>query len=157
LSPDRSEVKIIHILNKFDVEKHFLPCAADYREFHDSRSERGGVMTLSELEASLGRLGIALSVKDGKLRCEAPAGRMTPGIKAALTTHKLALLATLGEAPSAPWPPRPAELAGWPVEWRARWGRRANELQDEGIPWPEHERRAFVEIQAEMTRMESMT
>jgi hypothetical protein len=50
-----------------------------------------------------------------------------------------------------PWPPRPAELAEWPVEWRAKWGVRANELQDQGIPWPEHERRAFLEVQAEMT------
>ncbi len=50
-----------------------------------------------------------------------------------------------------PWPPRPAELAEWPVEWRARWGRRANELQDQGIPWPDHERRAFAEVKAAMS------
>jgi hypothetical protein len=50
----------------------------------------------------------------------------------------------------APWPPRPAELAHWPVEWRAKWGVRANELQDQGVPWPEHERQAFHQIKAEM-------
>jgi hypothetical protein len=50
----------------------------------------------------------------------------------------------------APWPPRPAELAEWPVEWRAKWGRLANELQDQGIPWPEHERQAFYRAKAEM-------
>jgi hypothetical protein len=48
-----------------------------------------------------------------------------------------------------PWPGRPAELAEWPVEWRAKWGVRANELEASGIPWPEHERQAFNEIKAE--------
>jgi hypothetical protein len=58
-----------------------------------------------------------------------------------------------GEAEAAEperWPPRPAELASWPVEWRARWGRLANELQDAGIGWPEHERQAFHMVEAEM-------
>ena len=49
----------------------------------------------------------------------------------------------------APWPPRPAEVARWPIRWRERWGRRANELEDAGVPWPEHERQAFAEIKAE--------
>ena len=53
------------------------------------------------------------------------------------------------EPGKTPWPPRPAELAEWPVEWRAKWGVRANELQDQGVGWPEHERRAFVEVKAE--------
>jgi hypothetical protein len=48
-----------------------------------------------------------------------------------------------------PWPPRPAELASWSVEWRERWGRLANDLQDRGVPWPEHERRAFDQVKAE--------
>jgi hypothetical protein len=46
--------------------------------------------------------------------------------------------------------PAPAELAEWPVEWRAKWGWLANELQDQGIPWPEHERQAFYQVKAEM-------
>jgi hypothetical protein len=50
---------------------------------------------------------------------------------------------------ATPWPPRPVELARWPVEWRAKWGVRANELQDQGVPWPEHERRAFDMVRAE--------
>jgi hypothetical protein len=54
-------------------------------------------------------------------------------------------------APKPPWPPRPAELARWPVEWRERWGRLANQLEDQGVPWPDHERRAFDQIKAEMT------
>ena len=54
------------------------------------------------------------------------------------------------EAPApSPWPPRPAELADWPVEWRERWGRLANRLDDEGIPWPDHERIALDQISAE--------
>jgi hypothetical protein len=48
-----------------------------------------------------------------------------------------------------PWPPRPDELAEWPIKWRARWGRLANELEDQGIPWPDHERQAFKTIKAE--------
>jgi hypothetical protein len=42
-----------------------------------------------------------------------------------------------------------AVLADWPIPWRERWGRRANELAEQGIPFPEDERRAFVEVQAE--------
>jgi len=53
-------------------------------------------------------------------------------------------------APVAPWPPRPAELAEWPIPWRERWGRLANQLQDQGVPWPDHERQAFDRVKAEM-------
>jgi hypothetical protein len=48
-----------------------------------------------------------------------------------------------------PWPPRPAELAGWPIEWRERWGRLANQLEEEGVPFPESERAAFGVVKAE--------
>jgi hypothetical protein len=103
---------------------------------------------------------------------------MTPAIRAALAEHKADLLAGLVEAnpldqvvdeigrrrgvepvavdggqviePSPePWPPRPAELARWPLVWRQRWGLLANELEDQGVPWPEHERRAFALVKAE--------
>jgi hypothetical protein len=47
---------------------------------------------------------------------------------------------------ATPWPPRPAELARWPIPWRERWGCRANELDLAGVPWPDHERQAFDEI-----------
>ncbi len=43
---------------------------------------------------------------------------------------------------------RPDELADWPIDLRQRWGDRANELEAEGVPWPEHEIRAFTEIKA---------
>jgi hypothetical protein len=55
----------------------------------------------------------------------------------------LALLST-----ERPWPPRPAELAGWPVEWRQCWGERANELEASGLPWQAAERQAFDETRA---------
>jgi hypothetical protein len=62
---------------------------------------------------------------------------------------------TAKSAPSAepigPGPP-PADrswrwiVALWPVEWRERWGRRANELQDRGEPWDHAEWIAFNEL-----------
>jgi hypothetical protein len=49
---------------------------------------------------------------------------------------------------STPWPPRPAELANWPVDRRQRWGELANRLEADGVPFPESERRAFREVKA---------
>jgi hypothetical protein len=43
-------------------------------------------------------------------------------------------------------PPRLQELATWTSDWREAWGRRANELNEQGVPWPEHEVRAFDEV-----------
>jgi hypothetical protein len=37
-------------------------------------------------------------------------------------------------------------LAEWPVEWRERWGRRANDLEASGLTWRDAEGRAFVEV-----------
>jgi hypothetical protein len=37
-------------------------------------------------------------------------------------------------------------VAGWSVEWRERWGRRANALEDNGLSWRDAEAQAFVEI-----------
>jgi hypothetical protein len=42
------------------------------------------------------------------------------------------------------------QLAGWPVEWRERWGRLANALEDEGGSFPRSEFEAFNRIKAEM-------
>src|SRR5262245_29125911 len=47
---------------------------------------------------------------------------------------------------STPWPPRPRELASWPVERRQQWGELANQFEDEGVKWPESERRAYEQI-----------
>lgn len=37
-------------------------------------------------------------------------------------------------------------LATWPIDWRERWGRRANDLEDSGLGWRDAEGRAFVEV-----------
>lgn len=36
-------------------------------------------------------------------------------------------------------------LATWPDDWRERWGRRANELEESGLSWRDAEGQAFVE------------
>jgi hypothetical protein len=41
-------------------------------------------------------------------------------------------------------------VADWPVEWRERWGRRANALEETGLSWRDAEAQAFVEIWQEM-------
>ncbi len=55
------------------------------------------------------------------------------------------------EAPAAstPWPPRPDELASWPLEWRERWGSLANDLEARGTPWPQSEVEAFRQVKGE--------
>jgi hypothetical protein len=37
-------------------------------------------------------------------------------------------------------------VAGWPEDWRERWGRRANELEEAGLSWRDAEAQAFVEV-----------
>ena len=41
-------------------------------------------------------------------------------------------------------------LADWPDEWRERWGRRANDLEDAGLSWRDAEGRAFVEVWSQL-------
>ena len=50
----------------------------------------------------------------------------------------------------SPWPPRSPELARWSAKRRQRWGELANRFEEEGIPFPESERRAFEQVKAEM-------
>jgi hypothetical protein len=54
------------------------------------------------------------------------------------------------EAPSSPPIFHPLAyrgvVAAWPVEWRERWGRRANELEESGLSWRDAETQAFVEV-----------
>jgi hypothetical protein len=77
-----------------------------------------------------------------------------PDMLAALKSEHSAGLTLAPEAPISPppWPPRPDELAHWPIPWRERWGRLANELQDQGVPWPEYERLAFGQAKAELRK-----
>jgi hypothetical protein len=37
-------------------------------------------------------------------------------------------------------------VANWPDEWRERWGRRANSLEEGGLAWRDAETQAFVEV-----------
>jgi hypothetical protein len=53
------------------------------------------------------------------------------------------------------WPPRPEELADWPIPWREKWGRLANDLEDQGLKFPECEREAFRLVKAEMSTGQS--
>jgi hypothetical protein len=43
-------------------------------------------------------------------------------------------------------------VAEWPVEWRERWGRRANELEETGMSWRDAETQAFIEVWTERRR-----
>jgi hypothetical protein len=46
------------------------------------------------------------------------------------------------------------ELAWWPIPWRKRWGELANELEDQGLEFPESEHEAFRRIKAQMVGYE---
>lgn len=69
-------------------------------------------MTAVELLAELKKLGVLLTCDGEALRIKAPAGVLTPDLKAALAEHKAALLAQLaagaGPTPAAQTPPTPA-------------------------------------------------
>jgi hypothetical protein len=116
-------------------------------------------MTAAALIEEVYRRGIVLTPRGDRLGFRGPVGALTPELKAALKQFKPEVLGLLaaGTTPAAapePWPPRPAELGGpdgirWPDEIRERWGRRSAELEDQGVPWPEHESRAFAEVKAE--------
>jgi hypothetical protein len=46
-------------------------------------------------------------------------------------------------------------VAEWPVEWRERWGRRANALEEKGLLWRDAEAQAFVEVWSEVRAQQS--
>jgi hypothetical protein len=60
----------------------------------------------------------------------------------------------VGRVPARPDSPPPVfhpleyrnVVAKWPVEWRERWGRRANGLEETGLSWRDAETQAFIEI-----------
>jgi hypothetical protein len=54
-----------------------------------------------------------------------------------------------GSPPSRPWN---RILRTWSILWREHWGRRANELFESGVPFPDDERQAFAEVSAERER-----
>ena len=47
-------------------------------------------------------------------------------------------------------------VAEWPIEWRERWGRRANALEESGLSWRDAEAQAFVEVWTEIRRQHSV-
>jgi hypothetical protein len=65
---------------------------------------------------------------------------------------------SIGRPPVKANPPAPVfhplayrgVVAEWPVEWRERWGRRANALEEQGLSWRDAEAQAFVEIWSEV-------
>ena len=52
-------------------------------------------MTLDQLCAQLDANGVKITVVDGKLRIDAPAGALSEGLRAGLVEHKAALLGRL--------------------------------------------------------------
>jgi hypothetical protein len=64
------------------------------------------------------------------------------------------IASTLRRLPEKIKPPAPVfhplayrgVVAEWPVEWRERWGRRANALEEKGLSWRDAEAQAFVEV-----------
>jgi hypothetical protein len=46
-------------------------------------------------------------------------------------------------------------VAEWPVEWRERWGRRANALEEKGLSWRDAETQAFIEVWGEVRAQQS--
>jgi hypothetical protein len=56
----------------------------------------------------------------------------------------------------APWPPRPPELASWPIALRERWGVHSAELEILGMAFPASERRAFEWVKGETRARSSL-
>jgi hypothetical protein len=116
--------------------------------------------TLPELQECLDRLGIRLSARGDKLHVDAPAGVVTAEVKAALASHKAALLRLLAEGES-PAPPPPTDrgwracIAYWPTAWRQRWADRAGASQAAGDFWDVAEWSAFVATVAEIAEAEA--
>ena len=42
--------------------------------------------------------------------------------------------------------PHRVALSRWPVEWRERWGYRANDLEETGMNWRDAEIQAFIDV-----------
>jgi hypothetical protein len=102
-------------------------------------------MTLATLLTVMKSADIRMEIVEGRLRVNAPRGAVTPVIQSAFVEHKAALVGSV----KPPWPPRPPELASWPIGRREAWGRLANQLEDGGLSWNEAEQRAFAQVNAQ--------
>ncbi len=47
-------------------------------------------------------------------------------------------------------------VAEWPVQWRERWGHRANALEETGLCWRDAETQAFVEVWHEVRGQQAL-
>ncbi len=47
-------------------------------------------------------------------------------------------------------------VAGWSLESREQWGRRANELEETGLPWRDAETQAFVEVWHQLRSLDAI-
>ena len=70
-------------------------------------------MTPDDVLHDCARLGVKISLHDGSLRVRGPAGAVTPELRAALTTHKVALLAHLSTPHDQLVPLSPAQRSLW--------------------------------------------
>jgi tubulysin polyketide synthase-like protein len=89
---------------------------------------------------------ILLGIEAGELVIDAPRGALSEQDMQQI--HDL--LPELREwIPENPRPlPWRKEVARWSEQKRLRWGRRVNQLQDQGLAWYEAEARAVAEIKA---------
>ncbi len=80
-----------------------------------------------------------------------------------LPTPAMASGSNVRRLPVKPSPPAPVfhplayrgVVADWPVEWRERWGKRANALEETGLSWRDAETQAFVEVWHELRERQS--
>jgi hypothetical protein len=100
--------------------------------------------------------GIALTVHGNRLVYQIPEGALDTQTRsqllAYLRKHKAGMIEAIQAKAEEDVAARPASAFGWrsilptwPIAWRRRWGLRANELAQHGVPWPEDEARAFAE------------
>lgn len=116
------------------------------------------------------RRGVNLAERDGRLAVDSPREAFTADLRKALIANKVEILdllrseaahpaecptgvldqvAASGTSQAPPfysWPPRPKQLARWPLAKRELWGRRANRLEDEGLDWRAAEQQAYIEV-----------
>ncbi|MHC5542267.1 hypothetical protein ACYOEI_28930 [Singulisphaera rosea] len=88
--------------------------------------------------------GLAVRVEGSRVVVRGP--RSAEGLARKVLSRKAEILAWWNDLPPPSPTPWRATIAEWPIPLRERWGRRANQLEDEGHDWREAERLAFEEI-----------
>src|SRR5262245_17637753 len=121
-------------------------------------------MTCSALRAHLDSLSIRLSARGDRLVVDGPDDVLDDSLVEQIREHKDELLESLQNprtlSAKEPDLSRAAlghrfALACWPVEWRQKWGERANALQDQGLDWRAAELKAFNETHEEIRQAEA--